>query len=77
MAIAIEMYHVSGAIALAGIYDYASLNKLIEQTATLRKDPKEIEKEETINWMEENKDAQFVLTNEDGSQTIIDMEDFL
>jgi hypothetical protein len=77
MAIAIEIYHVSGAIALCERYDYASLSLLIDQTALLRRTPEEIEKAETEEWIEENKDAVFVLVDEDGNEQFISMEDIL
>lgn len=77
MAIAIEVYGTKGAIALAGIYDYASLGLLIEQTTLHRRDPAEIEREENERWLEENKDAAFVLTNDDGTQEYISVEEFL
>lgn len=77
----VEAYEAPGAIALAEIFDYDYLQALLEQTARLRRDPTqvkaEIDKIEHQEWCEKNRDAVFVLTDEDGQQEAFSIEEFL
>jgi hypothetical protein len=43
----------------------------------LRRDPEEIEREKTEAWIEENQNTGFAIVNDDGTEEIFTIEEFL
>lgn len=64
MAMLIEPYEVTGAIALAQLYPVAKLRSLYDQTARMREDPdkrrERIDKASAVEFIEKHKGDTFV-----------------
>jgi hypothetical protein len=56
---------------------FHKLQALIKFSAQLRRDPEEIEREKTEQWIEENQAASFAIVNDDGTEEIFTIEEFL
>ena len=76
MAMAIEAYGTEGAIALAEKYSYNFLSLLLEQTAELRKDPQEREKDNIARWVSENQERSVNIKDESGKVKKINLKSF-
>lgn len=80
MAILIEAYEATGAIALADRYHLQFLSSLIDQTAKMRRTPEEQqtdEQEEKLQkWLEDNKQKSVQVRDADGKSKKIDLSSF-
>lgn len=72
----IEAYGADGAIAVCEKYSYQFVVALLGQTAQLRKDPEEKEKEDIQDWVEENKERSIQVKTDDGNTKKFNLKSF-
>lgn len=80
MAVLIEAYEATGAIALSSQFSLQELNLLISQTAEMRRDPEERQQEQDAEdakrFMETNKGRKIEFRSARGEVEVLDLSEF-